>query len=67
MAKSTGATPKPDAARSEPAEKYVGLRIPSHLNDRLDAIARRENNGKSAVLRRLISRALATSPDDEAA
>lgn len=39
---------------------YIGIRIPRALNNQLSAIAKRESNGKSAVCRRLLSRALAT-------
>lgn len=54
-------------ARSNLAEKYIGIRVPAHLNDQLNAIAKRESNGKSAVCRRLLTLALATSHDSEAA
>jgi hypothetical protein len=53
--------------RSTPADTYIGIRVPAHLNDQLQAIAKRENNGKSAVCRRLLTSALKTSHDHEAA
>ena len=39
-------------------EKYIGLRVPPALNDRLEAQARRENNHLSSVARRLLTEAL---------
>lgn len=38
--------------------KQIALRVPITLGERLEAIARRENNHVSAVTRRLISAAL---------
>lgn len=40
-----------------------GIRFPQSLNRRLDSIARREGNGVSAVVRRLVSEALAAQGD----
>jgi predicted DNA-binding protein len=49
----------PDApTRPDPPAKQIGIRIPPELSDRLEAIARRENNGISAVCRRLLTTAL---------
>jgi len=37
------------------ADVYIGTRIPAALNARLEAIALREHNRVSAVIRRLLS------------
>jgi predicted DNA-binding protein len=56
---------EPRPARPAPTAKQIGIRIPLDLIDRLEAIARRENNGLSAVVRRLLTAAIDHS--DEAA
>ena len=38
--------------------KHIGVRVPVELGERLEALARRENNHVSAVTRRLLSAAL---------
>jgi hypothetical protein len=40
------------------ASKYLGIRVPLALGERLEAPARRENNHISAVTRRLLTAAL---------
>lgn len=47
------------------ATKQIGIRVPARLSDRLEAIARRESNNVSSVVRRLLTSAL--NDDDEAA
>ena len=39
-------------------EEYIGTRIPRRLADRIRALARRDYNGVSATIRRLITRGL---------
>jgi hypothetical protein len=57
---STDPQTAPDApTRPDPPTKQLGVRIPTELSLRLEAIARRENNGVSAVCRRLLTAALA--------
>lgn len=55
-------TPRPVCA----AAKHIGLRVPIQISDRLEAIARREHNGVSAVVRRLLTAALAANGDEAA-
>lgn len=38
--------------------RQIGIKMPARLSDRLEAIARRESNGISAVCRRLLEEAL---------
>ena len=40
------------------ASKQLGLRVPASISKRLAAIARKENNRMSAVMRRLLTAAL---------
>jgi hypothetical protein len=42
----------------EPRPVQIGVRVPAKLGDQLAAIAERENNGVSAVVRRLLAEAL---------
>jgi Arc/MetJ-type ribon-helix-helix transcriptional regulator len=42
----------------EAPTKQIGVRVPAHVNDQLDALAQRENNSISAVVRRLLTKAL---------
>jgi len=44
----------PDDSKGKP----LGIRVPTRLNDQLEAIAQREGNGVSAVVRRLLNDAL---------
>jgi predicted HicB family RNase H-like nuclease len=45
------------------SSKQLGVRVPTHINDQLEAIAKRESNGVSAVVRRLLTAALAEPPE----
>jgi hypothetical protein len=63
----------PNARRSTPNEpppihstKQLGIRVPTQMSDRLEAIARREHNGVSAVCRRLLAQSLAAHGDEAA-
>lgn len=38
--------------------RVIGVRLPARMTDQLEALARRENNGISAVVRRLLTAAL---------
>ncbi len=58
----TTTAPKPHTSL-----KQIGIRVPARMNDQLEAIAKRENNGVSAVVRRLLAAALAPAHGDEAA
>jgi hypothetical protein len=49
------------------AGKQIGLRVPARMGAQLEAMARRENNGVSAVIRRLLTAALADDGHNEAA
>jgi hypothetical protein len=51
---------------SEHSFEQLGIRMPAHLNARLEEIARREHNGVSAVCRRLLPAALAAHESDAA-
>ena len=55
----------------ETTSKQIGLRLPADLNRQLEDLAQKENNGLSAVCRRLLSRGLReeqqTHPNGEAA
>lgn len=42
----------------EHAPVQIGIRVPAKMGDQLAAIADRENNGASAVVRRLLAEAL---------
>lgn len=42
----------------QPTKKVLGVRVPAGLNDQLEAMARRENNGVSTIVRRLLTEAL---------
>lgn len=58
----------PKASPPIRAAKQIGIRVPVSLSDQLEALARKESNGVSAVVRRLLTVALAASHDtDEAA
>lgn len=46
--------------------RQLGIRVPIRLSDQLEALARRENNGVSAVCRRLLAAALATNGNEAA-
>ena len=48
------------------AAKSIGVRVPAHMGDQLEALARRENNGVSAVVRRLLTAALSEHGDEAA-
>ena len=50
--------------RSDAAVKQIGIRVPTDLSDQLKAIARRERNGLSSVVRRLLVAALACERGD---
>ncbi|RLI76203.1 CopG family transcriptional regulator [Archaeoglobales archaeon] len=41
--------------------RVVGVRLPPELNERIEEIARREYSSKSAVIRKLIAKALEKS------
>ena len=41
------------------SQRYIGIKLPATLADRLLELARREHNNLSAVTRRLLSEALA--------
>jgi hypothetical protein len=62
----------PNARRSTPKEpsvqstKQLGIRVPTQMSDRLEAIAKREHNGVSAVCRRLLAESLASHGDEAA-
>ena len=56
--------PRTDIRRRDLADSYVGLRLPAHLIEQIDAIARRESNGKSSVVRRLLTQALANEREE---
>lgn len=45
-------------SQPESATKSIGIRVPVLLGKQLEALARRENNGVSAVVRRLLTAAL---------
>jgi hypothetical protein len=47
--------------RSDAPARQLGIRLPAHMGEQLEAMARRENNGISAVVRRLLTAALADS------
>jgi len=47
--------------------RVYGIRFPDSLDRRLDSLAKREGNGVSAVVRRLVSEALAAHDGGEAA
>jgi predicted DNA-binding protein len=49
---------RPDDHPEESESKLIGIRVPAHMNDQLEALAKRENNGVSAVIRRLLTQAL---------
>ena len=57
-------TPPTDSHAPRP--KQIGVRLPAHLNTKLEALARRENNGVSATVRRLLTAALARHGDEAA-
>ena len=46
------------ANRLPPRTKQLGIRVPARLGDRLDALAAREHNSVSSVVRRLLTAAL---------
>lgn len=59
--------PKPLPAEiHSDARVQIGIRVPARISDQLKAIALAENNGVSAVVRRLLTAALAAH-DHEAA
>ena len=39
--------------------RQLGIRVPARMGDQLAALARKENNGVSALVRRLLTEALA--------
>lgn len=48
------------------ARRSIGVRVPARMGDQLQALARRENNGVSAVVRRLLTEALDHHGDEAA-
>ena len=52
--------------RPDKSDRHIGIRVPPELNDQLQAIARREHNGISAVCRRLLAAALAAGGNEAA-
>jgi hypothetical protein len=56
----------PSTHPDTPALKQIGIRVPARMSDQLEALARRENNGVSAVIRRLLTAALAEHGDEAA-
>jgi hypothetical protein len=44
---------------TQPSHKQIGVRVPRRLSDKLESIARRENNSTGSVVRRLLTAALA--------
>lgn len=59
---------KSDALRLPTAPaKQIGIRVPARMSDQLEALARRENNSTSSIVRRLLTQALADADGDEAA
>lgn len=57
---------KTTKVRSAATPRQHAIRLPSGLSTQLEAIARAENNSISSVMRRLITKALAT-PDGKVA
>lgn len=51
-------TTSPADHRNNGPAKQIGIRIPPQMNDQLEALARRERNGVSSVIRRLLAAAL---------
>ncbi len=50
----------PDPRADSPeVTKQIGIRLPVRIAEKLEAMARRESNGVSAVCRRLLSSGLA--------
>lgn len=45
-------------AMSVPNSRYLGIRLPARLERELRSIAKRESNGMSATIRRLLARAV---------
>lgn len=56
---------KPSKSPAPPRQHSIGL--PRELSARLETIARSENNSVSSIVRRILTKALATSHGDEAA
>jgi hypothetical protein len=48
------------------AGKQIGLRVPARMGAQLEALAQRENNGVIAVIRRLLTLALAEHGNEAA-
>lgn len=58
--RSSASTPRQKPRRDVDADgKQIGIRVPARLNTQLETIAQREGNGVSAVVRRLLTDALA--------
>jgi predicted DNA-binding protein len=58
--------PQTEPSKIENPTRQVGIRLPKHMGDQLEALARRENNGVSSIVRRLLTKALAEHGNEAA-